>query len=230
MSIPNEEAAAEEFDRWAHAGRAESMARGHRRPTGSALDVWTLGEADTVLDVGCGNGWAVRWLIERGAGRGLGVDISPAMIQRAKDAVGDDSRFSFEVSSGEDLPCDDESVTHLLSVESLYYYPQPERALKEWARVLKEGGKMAIVLDLYQENAGAHVWVDVLPIDVHLLSAEEYCRMAKEAGFSEVSWRQVRDPRPPTPESEFEPSKYWPTYAMYLEYHLQGSLIVEATR
>jgi len=228
--IPKEAAAAAEFDRWAHAGRAESMASGHRRATGEAIAHWALGADDTVLDVGCGNGWAVRWLVERGAGHGLGVDISPAMIGRANDAVQSDARFRFDVSSGETLPYDDARVTHLLSVESLYYYPQPARALMEWARVLRPGGKMAIVLDLYQENEGAHVWVDVLPIDVHLLSAEEYCVLAREAGFAEVSWRQSRDPRPPTPESEFEPSKYWPTYAMYLTYHTQGSLIVEATR
>jgi SAM-dependent methyltransferase len=230
MIRPDEAEAALEFDRWAATGRAESMAKGHRHPTGVALDAWTLGAQATVLDVGCGNGWAVQWAVERGAGRGVGVDISPAMIERARQAVGTDERFRFEVGSGQVLPLQTASVSHLLSVESLYYYPDPAKALEEWARVLAPGGRLAIVLDLYVENEGAHVWVDVLPIDVHLLSAETYCGLAREAGFASVSWRQVCDPRPIQPEADFEPSRYWPTYAMYRTYIEKGTLLVEAMR
>ena len=88
MAQPDEQSAAAEFDGWAKSGRAESMAEGHRGVTEAALDHWQLDESSVVLDAGCGNGWAVRWLVTRGAGGGIGTDISPGMIDRARDAVG----------------------------------------------------------------------------------------------------------------------------------------------
>ena len=129
MTTPDENRAATEFDGWAQSGRAESMAEGHRGVTEAALAHWQLDASSVVLDAGCGNGWAVRWLVERGAGRGLGTDISPGMSERARAATADDPRFTFDVASSQRLPVEDASVSHLLSVESLYYYPDPAAAL-----------------------------------------------------------------------------------------------------
>jgi len=230
MTQPTENAAKQEFDRWADAGRAESMAVGHLGVTEAAIRNWTVNAPSTVLDVGCGNGWAVRSLVERGAGKGLGVDISGRMIDRAKEAVQADKRFRFEVASADSLPFADDSVTHLLNVESLYYYPSPQQALIEWARVTAPGGLLAIVVDLYEENPATHAWIDALDIDVHLLSAPQIVEMAKIASWHDVSWEQVLDPRPITEPENFETSKYWPSYEMYLQYRETGALVIHARR
>lgn len=228
MPTPTEQAAAAEFDAWAEAGRGESMAEGHRDVTGQVLDGWTLSSDHHVLDIGCGNGWALRWLIERGAGQGTGVDLSPAMIARARAAVGADPRFAFHVAGGDRLPVADHSVSHLLSVESLYYYPDPGAALLEWRRVARPGARLAIVVELYAENRGSLPWVDALEVDVHLLGAEDYRTLARQAGWEQVTWRQVPDRRPIKTEQQFEPSRYWPDYQLYLAYRQAGALAVEA--
>jgi len=230
MSTPDETRAATEFDTWADSGRAESMADGHRGVTESAIAHWTLGPESVALDVGCGNGWAVRWLVAQGAGRGIGVDIAPKMIDRARLATAKDDRFRFEVGSAQSLPLPSASVSHLLSVESLYYYPEPAVALEEWARVTQPGGKLVIVIDLYQENIATHAWVDALDVDVHLLSADQCKKMATAGGWSELSSWQVQDPRPLAPEADFTPSQYWPSYQMYLQYRTAGALVVAGTR
>ena len=206
------------------------MADGHRGVTEAAIADWTLCAEDVVLDVGCGNGWAVRELVRRGAGRGYGVDIAPRMIDLARDSCGSDARFQFEVSAAERLPFDDELLSHVLNVESLYYYPDPSAALVEWARVTRPGGRLAIVVDLYLENPATHTWIDALDVDVHLLSAPEICAMARAAGWSKVRSEQVLDPRPIQPESEFSVSEYWPSYEMYLDYRRTGALVVHAVR
>jgi len=230
MKTPDTVAAANEFDLWADAGRAESMADGHRGVTEAAIRNWKLDKNSIVLDVGCGNGWAVQTLVNMGAGAGVGVDISPRMIARAKEATASDDRFSFEVSAADALPLRDRSISHLLNVESLYYYPSPELALAEWARVTQPGGSLAIVVDLYEENVATHTWIDALDIDVHLLSSPQIVSMAKAAGWSTVSAEQVLDPRPLTSPEAFSISKYWPSYEMYVQYRQTGALVIHAQR
>lgn len=206
------------------------MAEGHRGVTEAALTHWTVDDQSVVLDAGCGNGWAVRWLVERGAGRGMGTDISPGMIARAQEATAGDPRFRFEVASSQRLPLADGEVSHLLSVESLYYYPDPAAALAEWARVTRPGGHLAVVIDLYEENKATHAWVDALDVDVHLLSAPQCQAMAQAGGWTDVRSWQVQDSRPIKPESEFSPSQYWPSYEMYLDYRRMGALVIAGRR
>ena len=230
MALPTESAAREEFDRWADAGRAESMALGHLGVTEAAIRNWSVNLQSSVLDVGCGNGWAVQSLVHQGAGKGLGVDISERMIARARASTVHDNRFQFEVAAADQLPFGDASVSHVLNVESLYYYPSPQQALIEWARVTAPGGVLAIVVDLYEENPATHAWIEALDIDVHLLSASQIVEMAEKASWRNVSWEQVLDPRPLTPPEDFETSKYWPSYEMYVQYRKTGALVIHAQR
>ena len=218
-----ERAAAQEFDRWADAGRGESMHRGHLAVTTPVIDRWTLDADSRVLDVGCGNGWAVRLLLERGAGDGIGVDLSPRMIEEAR-AHG---RGSFHVASGAELPLPDDHVSHVLSVESLYYYPDPVAALREWARVARPGAELAIVIELYAENRGSAIWAEVLDVHAHLWSEARWLEALAEAGW-EARAERILHPGPVKPEAEFEASRYWPTYQHYLDYRAAGALALTA--
>ena len=47
----------------------------------------------TVLDIGCGEGWLVRALAERGI-RAIGVDVVPSLIERATQAGGGEFRVA----------------------------------------------------------------------------------------------------------------------------------------
>ena len=76
---------ATEFDEWAQNNRAESMANGHWDVTMQMLDDLELRSMYNSIDVGCGNGWLVRELLNRGVRTAVGLDISPEMIKVAKD-------------------------------------------------------------------------------------------------------------------------------------------------
>lgn len=221
--------AAAEFDRWAEVGRAESMERGHRPATEAATSHWSLTSSDVVLDVGCGNGWALRMLLEQGAGRGVGIDVSPGMIARARTMSTAD-RTRFEVAPAAQLPLEDAEVSHVLSVEALYYTPDPAQTLTEWARVTRSGGQLVIMIDLFAENPVGQVWIDVLDVDAHLLSIPQLIEMAEAAGWTDLQTSRYRDQGPPKTETEFEPSRYWPSYEVYLGYLEAGSLMLRATR
>jgi len=223
-----EQAAAVEFDRWAASGRAESMERGHQPMVSSLLDQWAFGASDRVLDVGCGNGWVVREMCSRGAGAGVGVDISAGMIACATKVAAPNTTFL--VASAEKLPFDNASFSAITSVESLYYYADPAAALREWYRISRAGGRLGVAIDLYADSPVGTVWRDVLDVSVHLLSEAEWVEELKRAGWRNVRTWRVLDPSPVKSESDFEASRYWPDYATYTGFRKQGSLVLEATR
>jgi SAM-dependent methyltransferase len=138
--------------------------------------------------------------------------------------------MTLAVASADALPLEDDVATHILSVESLYYYASPAAALVEWARVARPGCELSIVIDLYVENPGSHPWIDALEVDVHLLSTADCVGLLQEAGWREVVTRQVRSERPPKPREAFEPSPYFPSYEQYLSTIETGSLVIEAKR
>src|SRR5215207_9655061 len=58
----------------------------------------------SVLDIGCGEGWLVRALVAQGVTRAYGVDVVPALIERARAAGGGDFRVaSYEAIARGDL-------------------------------------------------------------------------------------------------------------------------------
>ena len=109
MSAPHDHDLAEEFDRWALDGADRAMERGHGRFTEMALTRWDLRAEHRVLDVGCGNGWAVRRMIELGAGDGVGVDISEEMVSLATPPG------RYLRATADDLPLPAGSFSHVLS-------------------------------------------------------------------------------------------------------------------
>ena len=217
----------EEFDRWSDAGRAESMAKGHHSMTMQCLSLWNLKDK-VVLDVGCGNGWAVREMFSQGASVGIGVDLSPKMIAQAHQQK--QYTEEYYVANAQTLPLPAEHVDIILSVESLYYYEKPQQALVEWFRVAKPQAQLGIVIDLFWENDGSRQWVDALSIPVHLLSIAEYTKMLLNAGWVDVQHRFFFDHRPAKKESDFTPDPYWPSYEQYLRFRAVGSLCLTAQK
>lgn len=229
MTTPDPSAAAATFDAWAAAGRDADMARGHRRTTRRIIESWSFRPEDLVVDVGCGNGWALRWCRERGAGGGLGIDVSPGMVGRAR-ALTSDPALRFAVGRAASVPLPDASATHVLSVEALYYTPDPTAALREWARIARPGGQLGIMVDLYAEAPLAAAWVDALEVDVHVLSTARLVALCEAAGWRDITATQVPDPRPPKPATAFTPNVWEPTHALHVAARAAGSLVLTARR
>lgn len=98
-------------------------------------------QGSTVLDCPCGNG---RWfdLLAGRAGRIIGVDISAAMLQRAR-ARATELDIDVDLIEGEveNLPLGDESVDFTFSFALTKHLPWPlqRRVLAEFARVSRRG-------------------------------------------------------------------------------------------
>lgn len=222
----HETAVTETFHQWALAGRGEGMARSHADIVEQALASWSLGGA-RVLDLGCGVGGALTQALAAGANQVAGIDLVAEMVRRGREHL---PQADLQVGSVEALPWTDGSFTHVLSVESAYYWSEPARALAEAHRVLAQGGALGILIELYGDNPGAHAWPAALGLDLHVWSAQQWAEALEQAGFSAVQTARVVSRSPVTPRKRFEPSAYFDSYADYLTYRREGALWVTATR
>ena len=213
-----------EFNEWARAGKGESMEKGHRPVGEQAIARMRISPDARVLDVGCGSGWATRLLAEYAFnGRVKGIDISDEMVRLARESSRSVPNVDFEIASAEQLPFDDHEFTHAFSMESLYYYRNIPKALKEIHRVLKPGGLFVAVVDLYWENEATHQWIDTLNVPVELLSVDDYHSLFIDAGFINIRDERLFDP---TPIPENYTGSSFKSRKDYEEYLRAGSLMM----
>jgi len=98
-----------------------------------------------VADIGCGPGDVTHDLRETThAGRTVGLDPSPVMIDRARERHSGVDRLEFMTGDARELPFADDELDAAVFHTCLCHVPGPERALAEVFRVLKPGGQLAI--------------------------------------------------------------------------------------
>jgi demethylmenaquinone methyltransferase/2-methoxy-6-polyprenyl-1,4-benzoquinol methylase len=102
---------------------------------------------DRVLDVACGTGLVSRALVERWGCRVVGLDQSASMLGRARQKLAGDPRLAERVTltegEAERLPFADREFDHLTFTYLLRYVDEPATTLRELARVVKPGGRVA---------------------------------------------------------------------------------------
>ena len=216
----------EEFDTWAADGRDRGMEERHWHTAKQALARIPVEPGDTVLDLGCGSGYAGRALRDtRDAGRVYGLDGSPAMVRNAGSYT-DDPRVSYLVGDFDALPVADDTVDHVWSMEAFYYAADPEHTLDEIARVLRPGGTFYCAVNYYEENVHSHGWAERIDVEMTRWSAAEYRTAFRDAGLAvaeqdSIPDREIEIP----PESEF-PTGAWDTrQAMVERYRTHGTLL-----
>jgi ubiquinone/menaquinone biosynthesis C-methylase UbiE len=98
-----------------------------------------------VLEVGCGTGLVLQ-RITRFARSARGVDLSPGMLERARERG-----LDVALGSATELPFDDASFDATCSFKVLAHVPEIERALSEMARVTRPGG--TVIAEFYNPHS-----------------------------------------------------------------------------
>jgi 2-polyprenyl-3-methyl-5-hydroxy-6-metoxy-1,4-benzoquinol methylase len=100
----------------------------------------------TVLDAGCGEGYLSRILASNGA-IVTGVDFSAEQIEAArKQDLNDALTVSFDVASVYELPYPDSTFDLVVCNHVLNDLHDPGRPISEFARVLRNGGRLVILM------------------------------------------------------------------------------------
>ena len=141
----------------------------------------------TVLEPGCGTGRLTRILAERVGpdGRVLAMDISPKMVQAARDKVGHMPRVHMQCSALESCPLPWGEVDLVFCHQVFPHFDNKERAAEIIARCLCPGGRLVIlhlissreINDLHRK-AGTAVAGDMMP------DQEEMRRIMGRAGLT----------------------------------------------
>jgi ubiquinone/menaquinone biosynthesis C-methylase UbiE len=185
------ERARHHFDRWARRYEEDRASRWLARIQAEALAALDLQNEDRLLDVGCGTGAAVRDAAAR-VERAVGVDLSPAMIARARHLAADVPNAEFQEADSERLPFADGAFTAILCTTSFHHYPDPRRAVREMSRVLAPGGRV-VIGDGCSDRLATRVLDIALrllqPSHVHFHTSRELETLLAEAELSRESLR-----------------------------------------
>ena len=124
------------------AGDYERIARRLTSAGESIVRHTAVAAGDRVLDVACGTGNATLPAARTGA-RVTGLDLTPALLERAARAAGD-LEIEWIEGDAQALPFGDASFDVVLSTFGAMFAPDQERTAAELARVLRPGGRLGM--------------------------------------------------------------------------------------
>jgi arsenite methyltransferase len=167
---------------------------------GGALQLASAGEGEVLVDLGSGRGADVIRAARQVGPRGkvLGIDRTPAMIEKARSAVPEDlTNIRFVCCDLAALALETDSADVVISNCTINHAPDKAAVYREIHRVLKPGGRF-VVSDIIAEQAlpesvrqDPEAWAacygGALPLD-------EYLDAIRTAGFGRVEILQESKP------------------------------------
>jgi SAM-dependent methyltransferase len=147
------------------------------------------GPGDTVLDVACGPGLVVC-AFARVVAHATGIDITPAMLDRARQLQGEKglTNVTWKLGDVTSLPFPDGSFSIVTSRFAFHHILDPFQVLGEMKRVCKPGGRVVVADSAPPtDKADAFNAVEKLrdPSHVRALPLEEHKRLFARQGLSE---------------------------------------------
>jgi ubiquinone/menaquinone biosynthesis C-methylase UbiE len=186
------------WDKWAliadEKGWKNEMLRKDQRVLIALLD---LKEGSSLLDMGCGTGWALGKVADvvNNKGSFYGIDISSKMIEKAMLNFENRENFHFIKASADSVPLPDGGFDIIFSSNSYHHYLYPDKVMNEIYRLLKKGGKIYI-LDPIADSWYLKILDKGIRLvereHVKMYSSKEYCRLMSEAGLKYLGYHQVK--------------------------------------
>ena len=160
---------------------------------GNPVALASLQEGDTVVDLGSGAGFDCFLAASRVGkeGKVIGVDMTPEMIDKARENAkkGNYENVEFRLGEIENIPAADNSIDVVISNCVINLSPDKRRVFKEAFRVLKPGGRL-MVSDIVLTKGLPDFIKNSVEAYIGCISGaimkKEYIEAIREAGFREV--------------------------------------------
>ena len=154
----------------------------HTPLTNWGLKLVNVQDGWTMLDVGCGGGFTIRRLLKRSKeAQVYGIDISEESVTKARQVNAEvlDKQVYVTQGSAEQLPYNDEMFDLVTAVETVYFWPNLPDCLQEVRRVLKPGGKFAIMVEVVDSDSK---WTSIVD-GMTAYTPEQLKTLLDDAGF-----------------------------------------------
>ncbi len=168
----------------------------HSRLTDWGLSHLTMTRQDWVLDVGCGGGKTISKLAAiASAGKVVGIDFSDISVSVAKKLNARSiaqGRVEIREASVSELPFEANTFDLVTAIETHFWWPDLAIGLREISRVLKPGGTLIVIAEIYKgaETKFARLAEKVIPLSgMKLLTPEEHHAMLAETGYTDIQIR-----------------------------------------
>ena len=163
---------------------------------GNPLAFSGVKSGDTVLDLGSGAGidLLIAWRKVGATGHVIGIDMTDAMITKARENIAAARAENIEVRKGliEELPVESGSVDWVISNCVINLSPEKNKVFAEIARILKPGGQM-LVSDIVAEELPDELKCNKALYSSCLSGAiaeEDYLKGLRDAGLSDAVVRE----------------------------------------
>ena len=176
------------------------MNTSHSKLTDWGLEHVSVEKRHTILDVGCGGGRTVSKLAAIATeGKVYGIDYSEESVAASKRTNArriDMGRVEIRHGSVSQLPFSDGMFDLVTAVETHFWWPNLPLDMREILRVLKPGGKLIIIAEVYK---GANTMAARLAekyagrTGMALLSVDEHRELFAKASYSDVQVMEERD-------------------------------------
>jgi len=167
------------------------------------FELGSFKQGESVLDIGCGAGvdLCVASLLVGATGLVHGIDLTPAMVEKATEHARLSNLGNITVHEGfiEKLPLDDESVNTVISNGAINLSSCKEKVFSEIHRVLASGGALYFadmikdesykpdskpsVCSTETDSCRTESWADCVSGTLH---ADELLQLMRNAGFVDV--------------------------------------------
>jgi len=161
---------------------------------GNPVALASLREGETVLDLGSGAGFDCFLAAEKVGEKGkvIGVDMTPEMLERARENArkGNYTNVEFRLGEIENLPVADNAADVLISNCVINLVPDKRRVFKEAFRVLKPGGRLMISDIVLLKELPAFIKNSIeayIGCISGAIMRDEYISAIEAAGFHKVS-------------------------------------------
>ncbi len=150
-----------------------------------AIELAGIENGETVLEAAVGTGLAFREIVLRNpAGRNIGIDLSPRMLERAGRRLRllAGARYELAIGSALDLPAGTATIDRLVNnyLFDLLSDADMDRALAEFRRVLRPGGKLVLVNMTKSETAMGGIYELLYRLSPRLMGGCRGVRLAEK--------------------------------------------------